>query len=95
LDTMMKKILDALDDEHIEALVEAIKKAGIWKLSIIVDGLWEGIADLFVQSIIEAVPEFKVPITSRHNTLKNIPDEMFCIEYNKERQSLYIPHPYV
>jgi hypothetical protein len=29
LDTMMKKILDALDDEHIEALVEAIKKAGI------------------------------------------------------------------
>ncbi|KAF8538258.1 hypothetical protein BDD12DRAFT_806269 [Trichophaea hybrida] len=86
LDTTMMKILDALDEELIEALAEAIKKAGIRKLSIIVDDLWEGFAAWFVHVILEAAPELKALLTSRHNSLENLPAGILCIEHDKERQ---------
>jgi hypothetical protein len=89
-DTALKKILDAPDIELIEALAEAFKKVGIPKLSIIVDGLWEGVADRFVQFIMESELEFKALLTSRENSLQTIPNGMLCIEYDKERQGLHI-----
>ncbi|KAF8533010.1 hypothetical protein BDD12DRAFT_900719 [Trichophaea hybrida] len=85
LDITIKKILNAPDNELIEALADTFKKAGIRKLFIIVDGLWEGVADMFVHFIMEAVPELKALFTSQHNLLENIPDRMLYIEYNKER----------
>ncbi|KAF8542366.1 hypothetical protein BDD12DRAFT_979071 [Trichophaea hybrida] len=51
LDTAIDKILHAPDNVYIEALVEAIKKAGIKELSIVVDGLSEDIAELFVNTV--------------------------------------------
>jgi hypothetical protein len=93
--TMVKKVLDAPDNELIEALAEALKKAGIRKLSIIVDGLWEGVDDWFVRFIMHAAPQLKALLTSRPNSLQNIPDGILCIEYDKERQGLHIHHPLV
>lgn len=89
-DTALQKILDAPDIELIEALAEALKKVGIRKLSIIVDGLWEGDADSFVQFIMKSELEFKALLTSRENSLQTIPNGMLCIEYDKERQGLHI-----
>ncbi|KAF8533697.1 hypothetical protein BDD12DRAFT_898092 [Trichophaea hybrida] len=86
LDTTVNKVLDAPDIDLIEALAEAIKKAEIRKLSIIVDDLWEDVADWFVQIIMEAAPELKALLTSRYNSFRNIPDGILFIEYDKERQ---------
>jgi hypothetical protein len=94
-ETTVKKVLNALDNELIEALAEALKKAGIRKLSIMVDGLWEGVADLFVQLIMDAAPQLKALLTSRPKSLQNIHDGILCIEYDKERQGLHIRHPLV
>ncbi|KAF8527275.1 hypothetical protein BDD12DRAFT_73587 [Trichophaea hybrida] len=85
-ETTVKKVLNAADDELIEALAEALKKAGIGKLSIMVDGLWEGVADWFVQFIMDAAPQLKALLTSRPNSLQNIRDGIMCVEYDKERQ---------
>jgi hypothetical protein len=94
-ETILKKVLDAPDNELIEALAEALKKAGIRKLSIMVDGLWEGVADWFVQFIMDAEPQMKALLTSRPNSLSNTHDGILCIEYDKERQGLHIRHPLV
>ncbi|KAF8541192.1 hypothetical protein BDD12DRAFT_531320 [Trichophaea hybrida] len=86
LDTTVKKVLDAPDNELIEALAEAIKKAGIRKLTIIVDSLWGDIASLLIENILEATSRLKALLTSRQNTsLGEIPDGILFIEYNKER----------
>ena len=92
LDQTVEKILAAPDNELIEALAEALKTAGIGKLSIIVDGLWDGVTDLFVKFIMDSQLEFNALITCRHNSLQNIPDGMLYIEYDKERKGLqYLP----
>ncbi|KAF8543385.1 hypothetical protein BDD12DRAFT_802119 [Trichophaea hybrida] len=86
-DTILKRILnDAPDNEQVEALVEAIRKAGLRELSIIVDGLWEGFAAQFIQLIMEGTVEFKALFTTQHNPPENIPYGMLCIEYDKERK---------
>ncbi|KAF8538821.1 hypothetical protein BDD12DRAFT_884065 [Trichophaea hybrida] len=82
----MEKILDAPDNELIEALAETLKKAGFRELLIIVDGLWEGVTAWFVQFIMDLELEFKALLTSRYNSLPTIPDGMLCIEYDKEQQ---------
>ncbi|KAF8538505.1 hypothetical protein BDD12DRAFT_981509, partial [Trichophaea hybrida] len=92
LDNTVKKILDVPDKELIQALAEAIRKAGVRKLSIIIDSLWHDDTDCFiqyirfVQCIMEAVPELKALVTSRHNSPDSIPDGFLCIEYDKERK---------
>jgi hypothetical protein len=92
----LKRILnDAPDNEQVEALVEAIRKAGLRELSIIVDGLWEGFAARFIQLIMEGTVEFKALFTTQHNPLQNIPYGMLCIEYDKERKGIHVHHPYV
>ncbi|KAF8545003.1 hypothetical protein BDD12DRAFT_331915 [Trichophaea hybrida] len=83
--TTIQKILDAPENELIEALAEAIKTVGIHELSIIVDGLQEDIAYWLIQLIVEATPKSKVLLTSRHPFGK-IPDGMTYIEYDKERK---------
>jgi hypothetical protein len=95
------KILDAPDEVLIQALVEAIKKAGVRKLSIIIDGLWYDDNDCsiqyikFVQYVMGVVPELQALVTCRHNSLDSIPDGMLCIEYDKERKGLHVRRPYV
>jgi hypothetical protein len=91
-DMTLKKILDAPDDELIEALVEAINKAEIRELSIIVDGLWEGAADRFVQFTMDSKLKFKALLTCQPHSLQNLPDRILCIEYGKERKGLHIRH---
>ncbi|KAF8536768.1 hypothetical protein BDD12DRAFT_849545 [Trichophaea hybrida] len=93
--TTVKKVLNAPDSDLIEALAEALKKAGIRKLSIVVDGLGKGVADCFVQHIMDAVPQLKALLTSRLNPLQDTYDGMLCIEYDQERQGLHIHHPLV
>lgn len=85
-DMAISKILCAPDNELIEALVEAIKTTGTQQLSIICDGLWD-IAYPLVNQVMEATPRLKALVTSRQKA-REIPKEMFCIEYDKERQGL-------
>jgi hypothetical protein len=85
LDVTVEKILGALDEELIEALAEAIKKAGFQELSIIVDGLQEDIACWLAPLIMEAAPELRVLLTSKHSFGK-IPNRVAYIEYDKERK---------
>jgi len=92
LDKIIKNMLDdATDVELIAALAGALKQAGIIKLSIIVDGLWEPVIDCFVEFIIEAVPEITALLTCRHISFGNMSDRVVCIEYDKERQGLHVP----
>jgi len=90
VDTIIQKIVRALDNELIEALEEAFQKAGIRELLIIVDGLWEGVAGCFVRHIMDSELLFKVLLTCQHNSLQNVPDGMLCIEYDKERQGMHV-----
>jgi hypothetical protein len=91
LDTTVEKILDFPDNELIKPLMEAIKKAEVQELSIIVDGLQEDIACWLIHLIVEATPKSKVLLTSRHQFGK-IPDGMTYIEYDKETKGLHIRH---
>ncbi|KAF8534859.1 hypothetical protein BDD12DRAFT_385029 [Trichophaea hybrida] len=83
LDTTIEKILHAPDEVYIEALVEAIKKAGIEELTIVVDGLSEDIAELFDQHSRQATRKlkclFKIDKSPKYG-------ELTYIEYDKERQ---------
>ncbi|KAF8243678.1 hypothetical protein K440DRAFT_560993, partial [Wilcoxina mikolae CBS 423.85] len=69
-----------------EALAEAIKKAGIEELSVIVDGLWGDIGYWLVKHIMEATSKLKALLTSKQIPDRKILDGMSCIEYDKERQ---------
>jgi hypothetical protein len=91
LDTTVEKILDAPDNELIRALAEAIKKAGIQELSIIVDGLQEDIVCWLFQLIRRATSKLEALFTSRHPCGK-VPDGMAYIEYDKERKGLRVRH---
>lgn len=84
----ISKILHAPDKELIEALVEAIKTARTQELSIIFDGLWDIVYPL-VDQVMEATPRLKALVTSREKA-GEIPKDMFCIEYDKERRGLHI-----
>ncbi|KAF8540605.1 hypothetical protein BDD12DRAFT_980219 [Trichophaea hybrida] len=86
LDTI-QKILQAPDNVLIEALVQAIKKAGIQELSIIVDDLSEDIAHLVIKYSIRTAQKLKALFTI-DEPLKygELPDKVACIEYDKERQ---------
>ncbi|KAF8531950.1 hypothetical protein BDD12DRAFT_902622 [Trichophaea hybrida] len=89
LNETMKKILNAPENVLMEALAEAIKKARIQNLSIIVDGLWGDIAYWLVKlimSVMQATPKLKALLTSAQNPDGKILDGMLCIEYDKERQ---------
>ncbi|KAF8535276.1 hypothetical protein BDD12DRAFT_893473 [Trichophaea hybrida] len=85
--TTIQKILDAPENELIEALVEAIKTVGIHDLSIIVDGLSEGIARLVVKHGMRATRKLKALFTIDESPIygKTL-DRMTCIEYDKERK---------
>jgi hypothetical protein len=91
LDKTVEKILNAPDKELIKALAEAIKRAGIQELSIIVDGLQEDIACWLFECISKATPKPEVLLTSRH-PFGQIPDGVMYIEYDKERKGLHICH---
>jgi hypothetical protein len=93
LDETVRKILDAPDDELLEALVEVIKKAGIQELSIIVDGLQEntGIASGLFEALRKATPKSTFLLTSQH-PLERTPYGMTSIEYGKERKGLHACH---
>jgi len=101
LDDTLMKILDVPDKELIQALAEAIRKAGVRKLSIIIDGSWHDDTDRFIQYIrfveyvMRVVPELKALVTCRHNSLDSIPDGMLYIEYDKERKGLHVHRPQV
>jgi len=86
----ISKILHAPDNELIEALVEAIKTAGTQELSVIFDGLWD-IAYPLVNQVMEATPRLKALVTvTSPEKAGEIPKEMICIEYDKERKGLHI-----
>jgi hypothetical protein len=91
LDTIIKNILDVPDVELIAALAGALQQAGIRKLSIIVDGLWEHVIDCFIEFIMEAVPEITALLTCRHSSFQNMSDRVVCVEYDMERKGLYVP----
>jgi hypothetical protein len=91
LDKTVEKILNAPDKELVEALAEAIKKAGIQELSIVVDGLQVDIACWLFKHIREATPKSEFLLTSRH-PFGQIPDGMSYIEYDKERKGLHLHH---
>jgi short-subunit dehydrogenase involved in D-alanine esterification of teichoic acids len=97
----VKIILDVPDRELQRALVEAIMKAEIRKLSIIIDGIdiiaQEEVA--FVQNVyslvrhtIHTVPQVKALLTSAQSSdLQNTLGRLPCIEYDKERKGFPIP----
>ena len=87
----MRRIIDAPDDELLEALVEAIKKAGIQEFSIIVGGLDEDIASGLFEVLRWATPKSKFLLTGQH-PLETIPYGMTYIEYDKERKGLHTCH---
>jgi len=89
----VRKILDAPDDELLEALVEAIRKAGIREFSIIVDGLEEttGIASGLFGVLRKLTPKSTFLLTSEH-PLERTPYGMTYIEYDKERKGLHTCH---
>lgn len=93
LDENVRKILDAPHNELLEALVEAIKKAGIQELSIIVDGLQENnsIVSMLFELLREAIPKSTYLLTSQH-PLERTPNGMTVIEYDKERNGLHACH---
>ncbi|KAF8533660.1 hypothetical protein BDD12DRAFT_913955 [Trichophaea hybrida] len=85
--TTIQKILDAPENELIEALVEAIKTVGIHELSIIVDGLSEDIARLVVKQGMRATRKLKALFTIDQSPIYGETlDRMTCIEYDKERK---------
>ncbi|KAF8542381.1 hypothetical protein BDD12DRAFT_908006 [Trichophaea hybrida] len=87
LDTTIQKILDAPENELIEALMEAIKTVGIHELSIIVDGLSEDIARLVVKHGMRATRKLKALFTIDESPIYGQTlDRMTCIEYDKERK---------
>jgi hypothetical protein len=93
LDETVRKILDAPDSELLEALAEAIKKAGVQDLSIIVDGLQENtsvVSGLF-ELLWEAAPKSTILLTNRH-PIERTPYGMTSIEYDKERKGLHACH---
>ena len=93
VDETVRKLLDAPDSELLEALAEAIKKAGIQELSIIVDGLQEntGVASGIFELLSEASPKSKLLLTSQH-PLERTPYGMASIEYGKERKGIHACH---
>jgi len=109
--TTMKKILDAPDSEHFEALTKAVEQVNeILETTIIIDGIdklgehgVQFIEKFCSQPIIS--PKFKLLFTcrpDRHTTklvaevLRIQPKErQRCIEYDKERQGLGRFYPLV
>lgn len=92
-DTTIQKILDAPGNLLIEALVEAVKTAGIQELSIFVDGMTEDIVRLIVKHSMRATRKLKALFTIDESPkYGNILDRMMCIEYDKERKGLHIRH---
>ena len=91
LDETVRKILDAPDDELLEALAEAIKKAGIQELSIIVDGLDENTTSGLFGVLRRATPKSTFLLASQH-PLEPTPYGMTYIEYDKERKGLHTCH---
>jgi len=90
LETTIEKILRAPHNVHIEALVEAIKNAGIQELLIIIDSWSKDIACL-VKHCMRAIPKVKALFTIDESPkYGEILDGMTCIEYDKERKGLHI-----
>jgi len=94
LDETVRKILDAPDDELLDALMEAIGKAGIQEFSIIVDslGVNTGIASGLFEVLRKATRKSTFLLTSQH-PLETTPYGMTYIEYDKERKGLHTSHP--
>jgi hypothetical protein len=93
LDTTIQKILRAPGNLLIEALVEAVKTAGIQELSIFVDGMTEDIVRLIVKHSMRATRKLKALFTIDESPkYGNILHRMMCIEYDKERKGLHIRH---
>jgi hypothetical protein len=92
-DTTIQKILDAPENELIEALVEAVKTSGIQELSIIFDGLSENIARLVILHSMRATRKLTALFTIDESPkYGEVLDRMTCIEYDKERKGLHICH---
>ena len=93
MDETVRKMLDAPDDELLEALVEAIKKTGIQEVTIIVDGLGvnTGIASGLFEVLGKATRKSTFLLTSQH-PLEATPNGMTYIEYDKERKGLHTCH---
>jgi len=98
--TLVETILDAPDRELHRALLEAIKKADIQELLVIIDGIDITAQEevVFVQNIYSLVrhtmhtsPKSKALITSSQNSdLQNTLGRLPYIEYDKERKGLLI-----
>ncbi|KAF8533665.1 hypothetical protein BDD12DRAFT_473820 [Trichophaea hybrida] len=91
--TTVKKILNALDGELLEALTEAVVHIReVQEASIIIDGIdkigQEGAS--FVNRYLQktkAIPKFKAFVTSQPDPyIKAIVNGLPCIEYNQERK---------
>jgi hypothetical protein len=93
IDTTIQNILNAPENELVEALVEAIKTGGIEELSIIVDGMSENIARLVVKNCMRAIQKLKALFTINESPkYGEILDRLTYIEYDKERKGLNIRH---
>jgi len=88
LDDTVQKILVASDNELVDALAEAIQKAGIQELSLIVDGMSKDMARSLFEQIREAIPKSEVLLTSQY-PFGNVPHDMTYIEHDKERKGLH------
>jgi hypothetical protein len=97
--TTVKKILDALDSELLEALTEAVVHIReVQEASIIIDGIdkigqeWASFVNRYLQKT-KAMPKFKAFVTSQPDPhIKAIVDGLPCIEYDQERKGLDTYH---